>query len=149
MELRPEESLGFQVRRCHRAFDRLLNVRLGREGLTSGFWYFLRALWQENGATQRRLAQLTNVTEATAVTVLAAMERLALIRRERNAADRRKVNVFLTAKGEALEAELAPTARRINEIASAGVAAGDLETCLAVLKRMSENLAAEAARLSA
>ena len=65
MDLRPEDSLGFQVRRCHRAFDRLLNGYLSREGLTSGFWYFLRALWQENGATQRRLAKAGKPFAAT------------------------------------------------------------------------------------
>ena len=37
-------SLGFQTRRCHRAFDRVLNATLGPVGLSSGFWYFLRAL---------------------------------------------------------------------------------------------------------
>ena len=115
--LSPDQSLGFQVRRCHRAFDRVLNAHLAPAWLTSGFWYFLRALWQENGATQRRLAQLNNVTEPTAVTLLGAMERLDLIRRARNAEDRRKINVFLTDRGEALEADLTPTALRINEIA--------------------------------
>ena len=148
-DLSPEDSLGFQVRRCHRAFDRVLNGHLAPDGLASGFWYFLRALWQENGATQRRLAQLNNVTEPTAVTLLASMERLDLIRRQRNAVDRRKVNVFLTPKAEALKAELMPRAHRINDIAGAGIAREDLATCLSVLQRMSENLTAEAARLSA
>lgn len=144
MALPPDQSLGFQVRRCHRAFDRVLNAHLAPAGLTSGFWYFLRALWQENGATQRRLAQLNNVTEPTAVTVLAAMERLDLIRRDRNTQDRRKINVFLTPRGEALEAELTPTAARINEIAGEGVTAAELATCLSVLKRMTDNLSREA-----
>jgi DNA-binding MarR family transcriptional regulator len=147
-DLAPERSLGFQVRRCHRAFDRVLNGHLAKDGLASGFWYFLRALWQENGATQRRLAQLNNVTEPTAVTLLASMERLDLIRRERNVADRRKVNVFLTPKADALKAQLMPMAHRINDIAGAGIAPDELATCLSVLERMSENLTAEATRLS-
>lgn len=142
--LSPEQSLGFQVRRCHRAFDRVLNAHLGPAGLTSGFWYFLRALWQENGATQRRLAQLNHVTEPTAVALLGAMERLDLLRRARNTGDRRKINVFLTERGAALEANLVPTALRINEIAGEGIPPADLETCLRVLKRMTDNLAAEA-----
>lgn len=149
MDLRPDDSFGFQVRRCHRAFDRVLNAHLARDGLTSGFWYFLRALWQENGATQKRLSQLNNVTEPTTVTTLNAMTKIGLVRRERNAGDRRKLNVFLTPRAEALKAELMPTAYRINEIASAGIAPADLEIGLRVLKQMSENLAREAARLNA
>ena len=90
--LPPDRSLGFQVRRCHRAFDRVLNGHLAKDGLSSGFWYFLRALWMENGATQKRLSQLTNVTEPTAVTVLSAMDRLGLIRRTRNVAASKSSN---------------------------------------------------------
>ena len=146
--LPPEQSLGFQVRRCHRAFDRVLNGHLAASGLTSGFWYFLRALWQENGATQKRLAQLNNVTEPTAVTMLGAMERLELIRRDRNAEDRRKINVFLTPRGEAAEAELMPIALRINEIAGRGITPDEIATCLSVLRRMSDNLTREAQRLA-
>jgi DNA-binding MarR family transcriptional regulator len=142
-DLPTEHSLGFQVRRCHRAFDRALNANLAPAGLTSGFWYFLRALWQEDGATQKRLAQLGNVTEPTAVATLGAMARLGLIERVRNVLDRRKVNVFLTPRAEALRAELMPRARRINEAAGAGIPKDDLETCLRVLKRMSENLTSE------
>lgn len=148
VELPAERSLGFQVRRCHRAFDRALNAHLGPEGLASGYWYFLRALWQENGATQRRLAQLNNVTEPTAVTTLRAMDGLGLIERRRNTEDRRKVNVFLTPKGEALEGELMHHARRINKVAGKGVSAEDLETCLRVLKTMSDNLTADTARMA-
>ena len=149
MDLRPDDSLGFQVRRCHRAFDRVLNAYLSREGLTSGFWYFLRALWQENGATQKRLSQLNNVTEPTTVTTLNAMTRIGLVRRERNVGDRRKLNVFLTPRGETLKAELMPYAFRINAIACEGIPASELETCLSVLKRMSTNLTREAAGLHA
>lgn len=149
IDLPADRSLGFQVRRCHRAFDRVLNGYLAREGLSSGFWYFLRALWLENGATQKRLSQLNNVTEPTTVTVLAAMGRLGLVRRERNLGDRRKVNIFLTPAGEALKPRLMPYAARINEIAGQGVAPEDLATCLSVLKQMSENLTREAGRLAA
>jgi DNA-binding MarR family transcriptional regulator len=81
--------------------------------------------------------------------MLASMDRLGLIRRARNAADRRKVNVFLTGKADALKVRLMPRAHRINDIAGEGVSAQDLATCLAVLKRMSENLTREAARLAA
>jgi MarR family transcriptional regulator, organic hydroperoxide resistance regulator len=146
VDLPPEDSLGFQVRRCHRAFDRALNAHLSRKGLTSGFWYFLRALWRENGATQKRLAELNNVTEPTTVTTLRAMDRLGLVRRERNPGDRRKLSVFLTPPAQALKAELMPVAYRINDIAAQGIPADELAVCLSVLKRMSTNLSLEIQR---
>lgn len=148
MDLAPEDSLGFQVRRCHRAFDRLLNAHLSRQGVSSGFWYFLRALWRENGATQKRLAQLNNVTEPTTVTTLTAMARIGLVVRQRNADDRRKLNVFLTPRAEQLKAELMPYAYRINAIAGQDIPPEDLATCLRVLKRMSENLSRGMAQMA-
>jgi DNA-binding MarR family transcriptional regulator len=148
MDLRPDESLGFQVRKCHRAFDRVLNAYLAREGLTSGFWYFLRALWQENGATQKRLSLLNNVTEPTTVTTLNAMTRIGLIKRVRNADDKRKLNVFLTPRAEGLKGQLMPYALRINEVAAAGIPPEDLAVALSVLKKMSANLMRETAQLA-
>ncbi|MGA0605168.1 MarR family winged helix-turn-helix transcriptional regulator [Phenylobacterium sp. VNQ135] len=144
MELKPEESLGFQVRRCHRAFERALNEQLAPHGITAGFWGFLRALWQENGATQKRLSQLNNVTEPTAVTTLNAMAKAGLIDRRRNAEDRRKLNVHLSPKADGLKGELMPIASRINAIAADGISAEELHTTLRVLRRMAENLSREA-----
>jgi hypothetical protein len=41
-----------------------------------------------------------------------------------------------------------PSAHRINAVAGRGVSEADLETCLRVLKIMSENLTAETARMA-
>ncbi|MDZ4375414.1 MAG: MarR family winged helix-turn-helix transcriptional regulator [Phenylobacterium sp.] len=143
MDLAPEDSLGFQVRRCYRAFDRVLSTHLARHGLSSGFWGFLRALWQESGATQTRLSRLNNVTAPTAVTTLNAMARAGLVRRERDETDRRKLHIYLTPRGQRLKADLMPMAQRINQIAAAGVSPEDLETTLRVLDRISTNLTQE------
>jgi DNA-binding MarR family transcriptional regulator len=140
MDVKPENSLGFQVRRCHRAFERVLNEQLAGHRVSAGFWGFLRALWQENGATQKRLSQLNNVTEPTAVTTLNGMAKAGLIHRERNADDRRKQNVYLTPDGERLKADLLPIASRINAIAADGIDPEELRITLRVLRQMSENL---------
>lgn len=143
MDLKPEDSLGFQVRRCHRAFERVLNEQLAPHGITAGFWGFLRALWRENGATQKRLSELNNVTEPTAVTTLNAMAKAGLIDRRRNAEDRRKLNVHLSRKAEDLRSELMPIASRINAIAGEGISPEELAVTLRVLRRMTENLSRE------
>lgn len=54
-KLDPEQSLGYQVRRCHRRFDRLLSAYLARHDLKTGFWYYLRVLWLKDGVTQKYL----------------------------------------------------------------------------------------------
>jgi DNA-binding MarR family transcriptional regulator len=143
--LRPEDSLGFQVRPLSPRIRPGAQRHHGPRGISSGFWYFLRALWQEDGATQKRLSRLNNVSEPTTVAALNGMARAGLVVRQRNPDDARKQNIFLTARGRALEARLMPQAIAINAAASAGVSQRDLQICLKVLKQMSENLARQTA----
>ena len=138
--LPPERSLGNQVRRCHRMFDRLLSAYLSRHNLNSGFWYYLRALGIEEGLTQKRLSDITNVTETTTVTMIELMIKSGLVARSRDPSDRRKLRVSLTRRGRDLHDKLLPYAFEINAIASAGIDRTELDTCLSVLMRMSANL---------
>ena len=50
------ESVGYQVRTTHRALQRFLQFKIEPHGITLGMWYFLRALWHEDGLTQRELS---------------------------------------------------------------------------------------------
>ena len=138
--LPPERSLGNQVRRCHRMFDRLLSAYLARHSLNSGFWYYLRALGIEDGLTQKRLSDITNVTETTTVTMIELMIRSGLVVRNRDPRDRRKLRVSLTRRGRELHDRLLPYAFEINAIAAAGINRTELDTCLSVLMRVSANL---------
>ena len=52
-----ETSLGYLVRETHRAFTRSLQARIAPHGITIGMWFFLRALWEEDGISQRALSQ--------------------------------------------------------------------------------------------
>ncbi|MBT2246760.1 winged helix-turn-helix transcriptional regulator [Sphingobium sp. BHU LFT2] len=142
-QLDPEKSLGYQVRRCHRRFDRLLNAYLSPHGLKSGFWYYLRVLWLGEGVTQKYLSDMTNVAENTTVTMINGMVAQGLVERTRDASDRRKLRIFLTDQGRALEQEMMQYAIDINQAALAGIDPQEIEICASVLGRMSANLKAE------
>jgi MarR family transcriptional regulator, organic hydroperoxide resistance regulator len=143
MDIPPAKSVAFQIRRAHLAFDRLLTIRLNRHGIKSGFWHYLRALWIEEGLTQKRLSQITHVTEVTTVSLLNDMTHRGLIQRERDTADRRQVFVNLTPKGRALKKRILPYATELNKIAIRGIPKEDIELCLAVFSKMASNLEAE------
>jgi MarR family transcriptional regulator, organic hydroperoxide resistance regulator len=140
--LPPHRSVGYQVRRCHRGFDRLLTDRLIRHELNAGFWYYLRALWIQGGLTQKELSDITNVTENTTVTMIDLMIERGLVERTRDVVDRRKMRISLTPRGRKLEEELMPYAFEINEIAAAGITRSEVEICLSVLSRIGDNLQA-------
>jgi DNA-binding MarR family transcriptional regulator len=135
-----EASVGYQVRMTHRALQRRLQALIQPHGVTLGMWYFLRALWREDGLTQRELSRRIGLMEPTTLGAILAMEKAGLIRRVRNRADRRKVNVFLTAKGRKLRDRLMPLAVQVVTEAVAGFSPQEVRLLLDMLGRVQGNL---------
>ncbi len=140
-------SVGYQVRATHRLLQRVLQLRIGPYGVTLGMWYFLRALWNEDGLTQRELSRRVGTMEPTTLSAILALEKRGFVRRARNARDRRKMHVHLTTKGCALRRDLIPLARDVVRIATRDLPAGEAKRLLATLGRVQHSLADEIARL--
>src|ERR1700720_935171 len=140
VEVPPRLSSGYLVREAHRAFQRLLERRIGPFGVSRGQWYFLRVLWITDGLSQRQLSARVGMMEPTTVIALRSMEKSGLIRRVRGDDDRRKVRVFLTAKAKRLRGELLGVARTITDEAEEGIAPRDLAAFRRIVARMTENL---------
>lgn len=137
----PEESVGHQVRWTHRALQRELEARIKPYGITLGMWGFLRALWEEDGLTQRELSDRARTTEPTTVTALHAMEKRGLVRRVQNTEDRRKSNIYLTPAARRLRTPLLPIARAVNRTASVDLTATEITTLKRILNKIRANLA--------
>jgi DNA-binding MarR family transcriptional regulator len=133
------DSIGFQVRDLNRAMQRALQGLLAPHGVAPGGWYFLRVLWEEEGLTQRELANRVGMMEPTAVIALRGLERAGWIARRRNPNDRRKIHIRLTPAGRALREELLPLAHAVNARATGGLDEADRATLLALLRRMRTN----------
>jgi DNA-binding MarR family transcriptional regulator len=140
LEFPPTESSGYLVRDAHRAFQRLLERRIAAYGVTRGQWYFLRVLWNQDGLSQRELSARVGMMEPTTVIALQSMERSGLIRRVRAADDRRRAQVWLTAKAKRLRRVLLGVARRITEEAEAGIKRADLARFQHAIAHMTANL---------
>src|SRR5271170_546957 len=139
-EFPPRLSSGYLVRDAHRAFQRLLERRIASYGVTRGQRYFLRVLWITDGLSQRELSERVGMMEPTTVIALRGMERMELIRRVRSLDDKRKVEVWLTAKAKRLRNELLIVARTITDAAEAGIVPRDLAAFRRVIGRMTANL---------
>ncbi len=139
-ELPLQCSVGYQVRMTHRSLQRYLQEKIKPHGVTLGTWYFLRALWHEDGLTQRELSQRIGTREPTTMTAILAMEANGLVKRVKNHLDRRKQNVFLTPKGRRLKAKLLPLAKEVVDTATGGFAEREVETILDLLQRIQANL---------
>lgn len=135
-----DRSVGYQVRMTHHALQRYLQIKIKPHGVTLGHWYFLRALWHEDGLTQRELSHRIGTREPTTMTAILAMESGGLVKRVRNSDDRRKQNVFLTAKGRRLKSKLLPLAREVVKSATTGLNEREIGLFLGFLGTVQRNL---------
>jgi MarR family transcriptional regulator, organic hydroperoxide resistance regulator len=138
--LRFSDSVGYQLRVTHRALQRYLQAKIQPHGVTIGMWYFLRALWDEDGQTQRELSRRIGTSEPTTLNAIAAMERIGLVTRLRDKADGRKLNVSLTEKGRDLKLVLMPLAIQVVEAATVDFSAEQLTAFLASLEAIQRNI---------
>src|SRR4051794_21294280 len=135
-----ERSVGYQVRMTHRALQQYLQIKIKPHGVPLGTWYFLRALWHEDGLTPRELFRRIGTREPTTMTAFLAMEANGLVKRVRNDVDRRKQNVFLTRKGQRLKSNLLPLATEVVNTATAGFTERELTLFLGLLAAVLRNL---------
>jgi MarR family transcriptional regulator, organic hydroperoxide resistance regulator len=137
-----EASVGYQIRMVYRAMQRLLQSRIEPHGVTLGMWYYLRALWSEDGLTQSELSRRIGTMEPTTLGAIQAMERSGLVKRMRSKDDRRKVHIHLTRKGRELEAMLMPLAVEVVETSVAGLSQQDVSLLLRFLRSIRDNIEA-------
>ncbi len=134
------QSVGFVVREVWRLFARCLQPRIAREGVSIGMWFVLRMLWDEDGMTQRELGERVGINGPTMVAALNSMERAGLVKRVQNRKDRRKINVFLTARGRQLKNKLWPMAAEVLGIGLAGLSANQVQSLTKMLAQIRGNL---------
>jgi MarR family transcriptional regulator, organic hydroperoxide resistance regulator len=140
-----EMSVGYQVRMTHRALQRYLQGKIEPYGVTLGMWYFLRALWHEDGLTQRELSRRIGTMEPTTLNAILTMERSGLVKRVRNKVDKRKIHVHLTPKGRKLKDELLPLAVSVVNTATKTFSSREITTLLKMLSSIQANLGLERA----
>lgn len=127
----------------HLLITRVLRDRLMRYGITTAQWYFLRALWIENGLTQRQLSERVQTTNATTTNALRLMERDGYVTRQRDSHDRRTVRVFYTRKSRTLHDEILPFIGELNNIALQGLSHEQVSRARGLFTHIRGNLRAE------
>jgi DNA-binding MarR family transcriptional regulator len=136
----PEDSVGYLLRITSRAFTRAFQQRIEQDGLTIGMWFYLRALWEQDGLTQRELSQRVETMDPSTGSALAKMERLGLIYRSQDERDGRKRYIHLTKKGRGLRDKLIRHAVELHEFATEGLEPGEVDALRVSLMKIRERL---------
>ena len=117
--------------------------RLTAHGLTVPQYHLLRELFGEEGITQRELSLRLSTTEPAVLGTLRRLEEQGLVRRERDAHDRRKINVRLAPRGRALRRPLHAHALRLNAVMRRGLSEAEVRQFRTLLERVDANLRAD------
>jgi DNA-binding MarR family transcriptional regulator len=112
-----------------------------RLDLTMEMTLVLNYLWQHDGASQQEIAGAANRDKATMTSMLDNLVRRDLVERRTDTHDRRTNRVVLTPKGLALEQQVKPLLQEMYAVAGEGLAPGQLRASLAVLAKITKNLA--------
>ncbi len=102
--LRLDNQMCFALYRASRAMTRAYADLLLPLGLTYPQYLTLLALWEEDGASVKRLGERLTLDSATLTPLLKRLEQEGTVERRRDTADERVVRVFVTKRGRALEA---------------------------------------------
>ena len=138
--LDPTRSVGFLMRDVSRLMRRNFNRRAESLGLTQTQWQVLAQLSRQEGSNQATLAEALEVQPITLVRLIDRLEAMSLVRRQRDAADRRAFRLHLTPAAQPLVEEMWRLAAETRAEAMRGLGKAELDALVATLMAMKRNL---------
>jgi MarR family transcriptional regulator, organic hydroperoxide resistance regulator len=109
-------------------------------GLHPGQDALLRCLWDTDGQTQTQLVDALGVEAPTVTKMVHRLEAAGFVRRRAHARDRRATEVWLTAAGRNIRAEVNRVRTRVNRRALVGLSARQADSLQSLLERVQGNL---------
>jgi MarR family transcriptional regulator, organic hydroperoxide resistance regulator len=103
--LRLDDQLCFALYAASRALTRAYAPLLEPLGITYPQYLVLLVLWEEDGASVKRLGERLELDSGTLTPLLKRLEKQRLVRRRRSEEDERVVHIHLTAAGRDLKAK--------------------------------------------
>ncbi|PKF48929.1 MarR family transcriptional regulator [Enterovibrio nigricans] len=97
-----QTSFGWLINVVAGQAEKHLDAELKKHGLTVALWPTMMCLWEEEGVTQRQIAQKAKVESSTTTRTLDKLEKLELVERRADPDSRRNYRIFLTQKGKDL-----------------------------------------------
>ncbi|MCC9196456.1 MarR family transcriptional regulator [Arthrobacter sp. zg-Y820] len=132
----------FSLYTASRAATAVYRPLLDQLGLTYPQYLVMTVLWENDGASVRDLGRSLELDSGTLSPLLKRLEAAGWVRRNRSAADERRVEVHLTDEGRALQEQALPLPQRIAE--AAGLEPEELQALQETLAKVTGALQAAA-----
>lgn len=138
------DSLDFLIRDTRVRLYKFIEHRIAHQGVPLRLWFPLRALYRNEGITQRELGNMLGFGDARAGVIVALMQRRKLVRRVPSRNDKRRIDLYLTDTGRAMVQRTLRELRAVTAQITAGFSAAEAQALHELLLRAHENLAPEA-----
>jgi DNA-binding MarR family transcriptional regulator len=139
-ELSLDRMLCFSVYKAGQAFNRVYRTALEPVGLTYPQFLIMRLLWTEGSLSVGDICERLGLDTGTVTPILKRLTVMGLVKKERRAADERRVDIFLTEQGRRLEAASEAVTRHVTE--AIGMDRTRTEETLATINLLTANLGA-------
>jgi MarR family transcriptional regulator, transcriptional regulator for hemolysin len=139
-----ENNIGFIVNRTAKAFVKALDSELREKvGLTVGQWKVVVTLVNENGLTQKEIADRLGLEGPTLIPVIDKMENDGLVARRVDQDDRRNNRIYRTENADALWDRMMKCATRVRQVSVKDIPEEDIRIMKNVLEKIWQNLGLE------
>ncbi|MEO8023123.1 MarR family transcriptional regulator [Polaromonas sp.] len=135
---KPDESIGYLMRRILSLIAQGVERELESSGLTNAQWVPLLKLYMGRASTAAELARECDLDAGSMTRLLDRLEAKGLCRRTRSSEDRRVVNLELTEAGRAAAKEIPVILSRIQNAHLAGFSLEEWQTLKGYLTRIFE-----------
>jgi MarR family transcriptional regulator, transcriptional regulator for hemolysin len=135
------DSIGYIINHTAKAFVRALDSQLrAKVGVTAGQWKVLVMLVDQNGLTQKEIAERLALDGATLIPIIDKMEKDNLVVRKVDPADRRNNRIYRTEMADLKWHKMMECALNIMEISLKGISDENVEIMKNVLENICQNL---------
>lgn len=131
-----QNSFGWMINVIANKASKDFDLELKKHGLTIALWPTLMCLWEEEGVTQRDIAEKSKVENSTTTRTLDKLEILELVERRADPNSRRSFRIYLTEKGKALEEVLIPIPIKLNKELMEALDTDEQQQMIGLLKKM-------------
>lgn len=131
-----QSSFGWMINVIANQASKSFEAELKQHGLTVALWPTMMCLWEEEGVTQRDIAEKSKVENSTTTRTLDKLEKLGLVERQADPNSRRSFRIYLTDEGRALRETLLPIPVKVNKEALSSLDLNEQKEMIRLLQKM-------------
>ncbi len=136
-----KSSPGFLINRTARVFAKSLDSELrSKVGVTFGQWKIIVMLSEQDGLTQKEIADKIGIEGPTLIPMIDKMEKDGYVRREADPEDRRNNKIRRTQRAELMWEKMTECALEVRNRALKDIKAEEIQVLQRVLNKVYDNL---------